>query len=233
MIATAVLGIAALAAGVGPGLGLSLGLGPGPRVWCVGDSITHFYVPALVRREPTWTIADLGRGGERSDRGLVRLIALLAENPPPDVVILLYGANDVAARVLERDTRYGPAQAAANIREMARQVRLAGAVPIVALPIGAPPARDEDSPQARANLRALRRGFARLRRALRDEAPRVDVRLGQRLLFLDALHPRPAGVDVIARRAAAAVRRVVGARADRPADRAGRGPQPGRSRSPA
>jgi hypothetical protein len=59
------------------------------------------------------------------------------------------------------------------------------------------------------------------------------VRLGQRLLFLDALHPRPAGVNLIARRAAAAIRRVLGARADPPADRAGRAPQGDRSRSPA
>ena len=188
------------------------GLDRGPRVWCVGDSITHFYVPALVRREPTWTITDLGRGGERTDRGLVRLIALLLEHPPPDVVVLLYGANDVGARVMDGNGLYGPEEAAANIREMARQVRLAGAVPLVALPAGAPPARDEDPPEARANLHALRRGFARLRRALRHEAPRVDVRLPRRALFLDALHPRPAGVRMIARRVASAVRRIRGAR---------------------
>jgi lysophospholipase L1-like esterase len=212
MMAGAALGVALLAS---PAPGLDLG----PRLWCVGDSITHYYAPALVRRESTWTITDLGRGGERSDRGLVRLISLLATRPPPDVVVLLYGANDVSTRVMDHDPRYGPEQAAANIREMAQQVRLAGAVPIVALPTGSPPPRAGDSPEARANLRALRRGFARLRRALRDEAPRVDVRLGRRDLYLDALHPRPAGVEVIARRVAAAVRRVLGERADRPAGR--------------
>jgi len=80
--------------------GLAWDVRPPPRVWCVGDSITHFYVPALVRLEPTWTVLDLGRGAERSDHGFVRLLGLLAENPPPEVVVLLFGANDVGARVL-------------------------------------------------------------------------------------------------------------------------------------
>ena len=184
---------------------------PRPRVWCVGDSITHFYVPVLVEHEPAWTIIDLGRGAERSDHGLLRVIALLAENPAPDVVILLFGANDVGARVLENDPAHGPAEAAANVREMARRVRAAGAVPVVALPVGAPPGTADDAPDARRNLRALRRGFAALRAALRGERPRVDLRLARRALFLDALHPRPAGVELIARRVAAAVRRVTAA----------------------
>jgi lysophospholipase L1-like esterase len=224
--------VAALFAGA-LALGLDPALGLGPHVWCIGDSITHFYVPALRRLEPTWTITNYGRGGERSDRGLVRLSALLATRPAPDVVILLWGANDVGARVLAGDTRYGPAQAAANLREMALQVRLAGAIPIVALPIGAPPPRAEDPPKDRANLRALRRGFARLRRLLRTQAPRADLRLGRRHLFLDALHPRPAGVQVIAQRAAAAVRRALRSRASCPADRGARAPRPGRTRPPA
>jgi lysophospholipase L1-like esterase len=197
----------------------------GPRVWCVGDSITHYYAPALVRLAPTWTVTDFGKGGERSDRGLVRLIALLATRPAPDVVVLFYGANDVSTRVMDRDARYGAEQAAANVREMAQQVRLAGAVPIVALPIGSPPPAATDSPEARANLRALRRGFARLRRALREESPYADVRLPRREMFLDALHPRPAGVQLIARRVASAVRRVLG----RPAV-AGTSSRPGDSR---
>jgi len=183
--------------------GLAWDVQPPPRVWCVGDSITHFYVPALVRLEPTWTVVDLGRGAERSDHGLVRLLGLLAENPPPEVVVLLFGAN-----VLEGARAHGPAEAAANIRQMALLVRAAGAIPIIGLPVGTPPASDEDAPDAGVRLRALRRGFAALRAALRAERPQVDGRLPRRTLFLDALHPRPAGVERIARRVAAAVRRV-------------------------
>ena len=199
-----VRGVAAIALASG----LAWDVQPPPRVWCVGDSITHFYVPALVRLEPTWTVLDLGRGAERSDHGLVRLLGLLAENPPPEVVVLLFGANDVGARVLEGDREHGPAEAAANIHRMALLVRGAGAIPIVGLPVGTPPASDEDAPEARVRLRALRRGFAALRAALRADRPQADVRLPRRALFLDALHPRPAGVERIARRVAAAVRRV-------------------------
>ena len=180
---------------------------PPPRVWCVGDSITHFYAPVLATHERSWTVLDLGRGGERSDRGLVRLAGLLAENPAPDVVVIAFGANDLATRVMDGDRRYGPATAARNIREMARLVRAAGAVPIVALPSGAPPPDDGDDGTTRQNLRALRHEFAVLRRALRRERPRVDLRLVRRAHFLDAVHPRPAGVELIARRVARAVRR--------------------------
>jgi lysophospholipase L1-like esterase len=181
---------------------------PPPRVWCVGDSITHFYAPVLATREPRWTVLDLGRGGERSDRGLVRLAGLLAANPAPDVVVIAFGANDVATRVMDGDRRYGGVTAARNVREMARLVRAAGAVPIVALPSGAPPPDDGDDATARRNLRALRREFTALRRALRRERPRVDLRLLHRARFVDALHPRPVGVELIARRVARAVRRV-------------------------
>ena len=128
-----VRGVAAIALASG----LAWDVQPPPRVWCVGDSITHFYVPALVRLEPAWTVLDLGRGAKRSDHGLVRLLGLLAENPPPDVVVLLFGANDVGARVLEGDRAYGPAEAAANIHRMALLVLTAGAIPIVGLPVRA------------------------------------------------------------------------------------------------
>jgi lysophospholipase L1-like esterase len=191
---------------------LSWDVQPPPRVWCVGDSITHFYSPVLATREPGWTVLDLGRGGERSDHGLVRLVGLLAENPAPDVVVIVFGANDVATRVMEGDRTYGPRSAAGNIRAMARLVRAAGAVPVVALPLGAPPPDAADDATVQRNLRALRRGFATLRAALRDERPRVDLRLLRRADFLDALHPRPAGVDLIARRVARAVRRAAAAR---------------------
>jgi hypothetical protein len=43
--------------------------------------LDHPLPPVLATREPRWTVLDLGRGGERSDRGLVRLVGLLAENP--------------------------------------------------------------------------------------------------------------------------------------------------------
>ena len=191
---------------------LSWDVQPPPRVWCVGDSITHFYAPVLATRERAWAVLDLGRGGERSDQGLVRLVALLAANPPPDVVVLVFGANDVARRVMDGDPAYGPGAAAENVREMARRVRAAGAVPIVALPVGAPPPDPADDETARRNLRALRHEFARLRAALRGERPRVDLRLVRRDLFLDALHPRPEGVERITRQVARAVRRAAAIR---------------------
>lgn len=177
------------------------------QVWCVGDSIVRLYARELATLEPGWTVDDLGRGGERSTEGRPRLDTLLGERPAPDIVILIYGANDVVADRMRHEAGFGSESAAANIRAMAARVRAAGALPIIALPVGSPPLRPEDPAEARTTLVALRRGFAELRRLLHAEHPHVDFRLTKHEHFFDAVHPSPTGAQVIAARARLAVRR--------------------------
>jgi lysophospholipase L1-like esterase len=177
------------------------------RVWCVGDSIVLRYASVLRRLEPRWEVVDLGLGGERSDQGRARLETALKERPAPEVAIIIYGANDLVAGRLKGIPGHGPKTAAANIRAMTAALRAAGALPIVALPVGAPPPRPEDPPEGRQTLVVLRRGFAELRGLLHEERPHVDFRLTRQELFIDAVHPAPAGAAIIAARARAAVRR--------------------------
>jgi len=183
---------------------------PGLRVWCLGDSITVRYAHPLAARRPDWTVVDLGLGGERSDEGRARLDRLLASDEArPAVAIIIYGANDIVAGRLDRKPGHGPAQAAENLRAIAARLRAAGIVPILALPVGAPPPAPTDDPEAHAKLLALRRGFAELRGALHRERPRVDFRLTDKALFVDAVHPSPAGSNVLAARAEIAVERAL------------------------
>jgi lysophospholipase L1-like esterase len=177
------------------------------RVWCLGDSIVRFYARELARLEPTWDVVDVGVGGERSDQGRERLETLLGERPAPDVAVIIFGANDVVAGGMRGEAGIGPETAAANIRAMAAQLRAAGVLPIIALPVGAPPVRPDDPRSARLTLVALRRGFAELRKLLHAEHPHVDFRLTRHERFIDAVHPSPSGAAIIAARARAAIRR--------------------------
>jgi lysophospholipase L1-like esterase len=183
-----------------------------PRVWCVGDSITQRYAPALAARQPGWEVLDLGVGGERSDAGLARLTdRLAASGEKPDVVVVFFGTNDLVAGLLKHEAGYGPVEAASNVAAMVDRVRAAGARVLVGLPVGMPRPRAGDPPPAVAILRALRRGAARLRAILRREHAHetVDLRLSRHELFADVVHPTPAGSAELARRVARAVGRVL------------------------
>ncbi len=192
------------------------------RVWCLGDSIVRRYARELKRLESGWDIIDVGLGAERSDEGLVRLDLLLRQGATPDVVVIIYGANDLVAGMLHAQPGFGPETALENIRAMAKRLRAAGAIPIIALPVGAPPIRQQDPGEAQDTLKTLRQGFASLRRLLHRERPHVDFRLVRHELFIDPVHPSPAGGAIIARRARAAIRRALRQRA--PAQKAGGGP---------
>ena len=182
------------------------------QVWCVGDSIVLRYARRLQALEPGWAVIDLGLGGERSDEGRVRLESTLRDRPAPDVAIIIYGANDLVAGRVNGMPGHGPETAAANIRAMAARLRAAGAVVIIALPVGSPPPRPDDPESGRRTLVTLRRGFRELRALLHREHPHVDFRLTRSEQFVDAVHPSPAGAAVIAARARKAVRRVAGKR---------------------
>lgn len=209
----AVLTVAAALAG-----GRLAAAGP-PVVWVVGDSLTTRMAHWLAEDHRAWTVRDLGVGGERSDATRARLATLLAAGPAPDAAIIVSGTNDVVAGRLRHEAGYGPTTAAANVAAMAASLRAAGAVAVVALPVGAPPPAPGDPPQGRRELRTLRDGLAALRAALHPLRPRVDLRLTQHELFQDALHPTPAGAQIMARRAARALERSLGA--ERAGDRPG------------
>ena len=191
--------------------GAAAGGAPGrPRVWCVGDSLTQRYAPRVAAAAPGWDVGDFGVGGERSDAGRDRFTQLLATaDAPPDVVVVEFGTNDVASDVLRHEPGYGPAEVVANVRDMAARAQARGACVLVGLPVGTPAPRPSDPAEARAIVRALRRGFAHLRRQLRAAYPgaTVDLRLETRELFVDVLHPTPAGSELLAGRVVRAVRR--------------------------
>jgi lysophospholipase L1-like esterase len=179
------------------------------QVWCVGDSIVLRYARRLQALEPGWAVTDLGVGGERSDEGRARLEEVLRDRSAPDVAIIIYGANDLVAGRVQGMSGHGPESAATNIRAMAARLRAAGAIPIVALPVGSPPPRPDDPESGRRTLVTLRRGFRELRALLQRERPHVDFRLTRHEQFVDAVHPSPTGATLIAKRASQAVRRVL------------------------
>jgi lysophospholipase L1-like esterase len=143
----------------------------------------------------------------------VRLQHLLRERAAPDVAVIIYGANDLFAGLVEGRSGFGPETARDNIRLMAQRLRAVGAVPIVALPVGTPAIRPQDAAEARRTLGILRPGFAELRALLHEERPHVDFRLVRHEHFVDALHPSPEGGALIARRVSAAIRRAMRDRA--------------------
>lgn len=105
----------------------------------MGDSITAFafgrpapsrltFAERIHRRHPTHdpAVVNGGIGGDKSDEGLLRVDAWLAQNPDARYWGLAYGTNDAAGDATET-SRFR-----ANIQAMIDRVRAAGRVPILA-----------------------------------------------------------------------------------------------------
>ena len=111
-------------------------LGADAKVLAIGDSITRGYgadgrgypeqLQDLLRVSPgraAVQVLNMGVDGERSDGLLARIDAAIAANAPA-VVLITTGGNDLLRRVDEAAVR-------SNLGAILRQVRMAGAWPVV------------------------------------------------------------------------------------------------------
>jgi lysophospholipase L1-like esterase len=193
-------------------LGQSLALAQSNLVvWCFGDSITNLYAPVLASLRPDWDVENYGLDHETSTDGLVRLQALLAEKPLPNVVVILEGANDIGFHLMG-DPNYplGGYGASVNVRAMAAAVRAAGAVPITALPVGT--ISPSVFPFARDFILAFRREYRTLGAQLRDQNPNVHFRLRYIDEFATVgffIHQSDLGSMVLSRRVVVVVERLL------------------------
>ncbi len=128
------------------------------KIVCFGDSITFGYkasnpltasYPAFLQRMledkygmGRFTVVNAGISGEDTRQGLKRLDALLASEKP-DWVLVEYGTND-----LWTGRKIAPAETKANLLEMIRRMKAAGARVILAT---LPPVGDEDKEVAERN----------------------------------------------------------------------------------
>jgi len=185
------------------------------ELYCLGDSLTFGYGVNRTQRwihlaaqQSGWQLINLGISGDTTGGMLTRLqtqlIPKLAQQHDRHVM-LMGGCNDIF---------YGgsAATAQANMGSMAHQLLAAGAFPIIGSPlplcVGDVPqdwASVVDFPQAAVMIADYRMWCADFCRAfgipyidfygdfLRDGAP-------NRTLYLDGLHPTPAGHQLMARR---------------------------------
>lgn len=131
-VGAAALAVLALA-GCGGGAELSP-LPPGAVILAFGDSLTHGTgaaagesYPEVLARLTARPVVNAGVPGETTDAGLRRLPGVL-EEVRPALVVLCHGGNDIL-RKQPRD------RTSANLREMIRLVRAAGAqVVLVGVP---------------------------------------------------------------------------------------------------
>jgi acyl-CoA thioesterase I len=143
----------------------------------------------------TITVADLGLGGERAEEGVSRLPGVL-QNPQPDLVLLMEGANDLSALGAT-----GPSRAAAAMDQMVRICKTRNLAVMLA---GIPPERPGGRNAGGVSLVAPYND--RLREvALSNGVEFVDIAAGFQddpsllsLLGSDGLHPTDAGYERIA-----------------------------------
>ncbi len=176
-----------------------------PLVWCFGDSITGHYGPLLAADHPEWNVVVHWKGGEHSDEAAVRLQGLLDTEPPPDVVVLETGTNDMLAYTVFADpTNHSPAEAAARIAAMRDLLTARGIAVIVATPVGTlHPRREYGLP--RYGYLVYGRALAQLRALLRRMSPMVSFRISSDRLYADFVHPNAQGDEILAGRAARAL----------------------------
>jgi len=189
------------------------------EVWCLGDSITAIYASRLAELEPSWRVRNLGLALETSGAGFDRLRVILAQAENlPDVVVVLYGTNDIGmVGHFGGQPDAAAAVAAGGVAAIVTNLRERGVPSIVGLPIALPhgfrAARRDSSASA------LDHAFGALRARLRAMRPLVDFRLRRARWYADPLHPNAEGAHVLAQRARRAVRRLLARRASMAASR--------------
>ncbi len=188
---------------------------------CLGDSLTFGYGVRpqerwlhLAARETGWRIVNRGVSGDTTGGMLARLREVLEARPAPDRVLLMGGANDIFYSGSDRAAR-------ANMGAMLHQLLSAGLRPAAGIPMpiaqsGYPErwGAAVDFPGAAALLDAYDRWLEAYCGAF--GIPTVDFRgdfvsadgrpRGE--LYLDGLHPNPAGHRLMAARLARFLRTI-------------------------
>ena len=176
-----------------------------PIVWALGDSITNSYAPILARANPQWSIVNLARSGETSGKAVSRLSSILSTQPAPEVVVILYGANDIFGSVPTVTIK-------SNILRMKQMLAERRPTVLVGLPF-APPRPQKDTPipskappEFLAALAKMYGGYNDLRDALSTVRPTVDFQFTRDDYLADIVHPNAAGAEFLAERAARKIR---------------------------
>jgi len=167
-------------------------------VLCFGDSLTAGSMqgtyPADLRANlPTGTtVVNLGRFGEVTDHGRLRLRGALEENRA-DYVIILEGVNDHCDN---------PDATLANLHAMAMDVRAKGAVPLVGTLFVSPKKTGEEKQRC---YEALNARILQMKGVVPvDFAATVHNRWDE-LLLKGGVHPNAAGDEALAETARAAL----------------------------
>lgn len=178
-----------------------------PIVWLFGDSITGNYAPVVAAAHPEWEVRNFGKGGERSAAAAIRLQGLLDTEPPPDVVVLETGTNDMLDyTVFANPDTHSPVDTTARIAAMRDSLTARRITVIIATPVGTlHPLRKYGLP--RFGYLVYGRALSQLRALLRRMPPVVSLRISSDRLYADFVHPNAVGNALLARRVAAAVGR--------------------------
>lgn len=174
------------------------------KIWLVGDSITHQYGQYMKTQHPEHDVVVLGRGGERSSEGLVRITSYVTGTDPAagavaDIAVLSWGTNDAITLIDPNDIHVDihPTQTASNIELMCRALALAGCKPIVGRPIGLVPASVVPSsiPGGKTLLNFLHKKTDEQRDAIQQMCRTADIdhfpmpRRNTADFWADAFHP--------------------------------------------
>ncbi len=113
-----------------------------PRIITLGDSITRGvnYVKAdqtfayqlqqaLTKAGAKVEVVNLGVGGERTDQALGRMQKII--DLKPDIVTIMYGANDSWVDKGKKDARISEAEFGANLKELVVRLRKESITPIL------------------------------------------------------------------------------------------------------
>ena len=182
------------------------------KLYCLGDSLTFGYGVSprdrwltLASEESSWRLMNRGVCGDTTGGMLVRLQELLHASPKAEAVLLMGGANDIFYSGSDLAAR-------SNMGAMIQQLRTAGALVLVGIPMPIVPDWHPEAWGAVVDFASAERLLASYAAWLAEycrvfQVPTVDFRPAfldeqgavLRQLYLDGLHPSPEGHGRMAR----------------------------------